>query len=198
MLSNVYIAAKGNANAGIFKTLSSGALVHDLSIDGIFAGNYIGALAGTNNGGIKNVHVLASVQGDKMAGGICVENNGKIICSTANNTIAISGSGTSVGGICVKNTKTIENCENKSQINADVYNSGDPVSNIGGIAGENTGEIIACYNYKDIFGDDYIGGIAGKNSGRIIESINAGAITQKLLNGQTASILMATEAMFRQ
>lgn len=176
-LSEVYIAAATDENTGLFKTLGENADVHDFNISGVIAGSYVAAVAGTNNGTISGVHSLAAVQGNTMAGGICVENNGIIICSSANNSTAISGAGTAMGGICAKNTGKIENCENKSTMNTDASSSGTPAANAGGIAGQNSGTITNSFNYSDISGKDYIGGIAGKNTKGITGCINTAQIS---------------------
>ena len=176
-LSEVYIAAQIDENTALFKILGENADVHDFNIAGVLAGNYIAAVAGTNNGTISGVHSLAAVQGNTMTGGICVENNGVIISSSANNSTAISGAGTAMGGICAKNTGKIENCENKSVLNTDASSSGTPAANTGGIAGQNSGTIMNSFNYSDISGKDYIGGIAGKNTKDITGCINTAEIS---------------------
>lgn len=176
-LSEVYIAASAEENTALFKILGENADVHDFNIAGVLAGNYIAAVAGTNNGTISGVHSLAAVQGNAMTGGICVENNGIIRNSSANNSVAISGAGMAMGGICAKNTGTIENCENKAVLNTDASSSGTPAANAGGIAGQNSGIIRNSFNYSDISGKDYIGGIAGKNVSEITDCLNMGNIS---------------------
>lgn len=171
---SVYIASSTDDNTALFKSLGEDANVHDFMVDGVIAGNYVAAVVGTNNGTINGVHSLASVQGNKMCGGVCVENNGVIRNSSANNSVAISSSGIAMGGICARNTGIIENCENKSKLNTD---TSTPTSNIGGIAGENDGTIKNSFNYSDISGKDYIGGIAGKNTKDITDCINTAEIS---------------------
>lgn len=171
---SVHIASSTDDNTALFKILGENANVHDFSVDGVIVGNYVAAVVGTNNGIINGVHSLASVQGNKMCGSICVENNGTIRNSSANNSVAISSTGISMGGICAKNTGTIENCENKAKLNTD---SATPTSNIGGIVGENNGTITNSFNYSDISGKDYIGGIVGKNTKDITNCINTAEIS---------------------
>jgi hypothetical protein len=182
-LSSVYISANDDTYTALFNALGANANVHDFSLDGTFSANNAAAIAGTNNGKIENVASLASVQGNKTAGGICVTNNGTIKNSSANNSVVLSGSAsssaTALGGICANNTGVIEGCENKAAMNTDSSSSGNLAATVGGIAGANSGTIRHSFNYSPISGLNYIGGIVGKNTKDVTDCANTADISSQ-------------------
>lgn len=149
--------------------------------------NDIGGVTAYNSGSINNCSNSGKVSGTSnytYAGGIAGNNYGLI--SDSHNTGTISGD-FFVGGVTGKNAKFITNCHNEGGVSGgsyvsglvgenfggDIiacYNSGNIYGNriaIGGVVGRNDmkGTVTACYNTNTVSGSQYVGGIAGENSG---------------------------------
>lgn len=141
---------------------------------------YVGGIAGINNGTIKNCATGISNQstyvvGDKFVGGIvgAQEDQGVLTNTTVKANKCIVVGNENVGGIIGYNTKAISNWNNEGVIICRNNNGG-------GITGYNASEIINCrssvrYNALTIKYDDIItystgsniGGVAGVNEGLI-------------------------------
>lgn len=149
------------ASGAIFTEIKSGASVENLNVSGL--------LAGTNNGSIKNVHVLAGTlisSSTGFVGGLVNINAGSI-----ENCVVEGGiTGADVGGIAGQNSGTISGCLFAGTILAS--------GNAGGIAAENGGIISGCKvekwsentgNMISATGDasTYVGAIAGINTNKI-------------------------------
>ena len=149
------------ASGAIFTEIKSGASVENL--------NVLGLLAITNNGSIKNIHVLAETEissNDGFVGGIANINNGNI----DNCVVEASIAGVNVGGIAGQNAGTISGCLFAGSIIAS--------GNAGGIAAENSGTISSCKvekwseNSGNIISatgnaSTYVGSIVGINTNKI-------------------------------
>lgn len=171
---------------GLFRTVASGATVANLHVRGEVApggtAEYVGGLAGVNEGKILYCSFRGTVRGVNAVGGLVGHN-------TASGCIRGSGaSGTvlgehRVGGIAGLNEGRAEDCENGCGVNTSaVTPSGEPrfdlasfsqedfvdLSDIGGVAGENSGALLRCRN-RGAVGYPYtgynVGGVAGKSSG---------------------------------
>ncbi len=83
---------------------------------------------------------------------------------------------------CIETSGTVKNLGVEGSVTA-----GD---NSGGIAGQNEGTIICCYNGAAVTGSDssYCGGIAGTNKGKIENCYNAGSIDGSLYIGGIAGL----------
>ena len=80
---------------------------------------------------------------------------------------------------------TIENCYNK----ANIMNINENAQQIGGIAGQNSGNILNCYNLGEINGNSLVGGIVGNNIvGNINNCYNSGNIKSNGNNGNVGGI----------
>ncbi|MBH1941209.1 InlB B-repeat-containing protein [Mobilitalea sibirica] len=133
------------------------------------------------SGTVKNVTVDGYISGLKILGGIVGDNHGSISgCINKVEITALEIGISYVGGITGWNGNgTITECYNLGKI------SGNG-SDIGGIAGGNTGMVQNCYNHGDISGRRP-GGIVGRNLsdaiitncysiGKIVSSYKAGGI----------------------
>lgn len=103
------VPVAGCGNRGLFGTIAKGAVVKDVSLAAcnMRGWNYIGAVAGVNNGTINNCHVvfslIKSIGTGMNLGGICGLNRGTISgCSTAN-SVWVGGVRDYAGGICGTN-----------------------------------------------------------------------------------------------
>ncbi len=137
-------------------------------------GSYGGGIAGMNNGGtIENCTSYIPILVRSYSGGIAGRN---ISAGTIKNCInygKISAITQKNGGIVGENYEgTVENCVNYGE-----FAYGGTSSFVGGIVGSNRyGNIINCLNSAYVYGDKYIGGIAGENDGQITYCQNDGKV----------------------
>lgn len=154
----VTLKITANTNyVGLFKTLSDGAVVKNVTVEGTVTGKKcVAGIAGyaTDNVKIENCKNTASITGTKNVGGILGE--------AYNNEESIS-----VG---------IKNCANEGAVNS-------TGSAIGGIVGKMEGQnsIIDCYNRGNITGFNNYAGIVGQSTGALVATIkncySVGAVT---------------------
>lgn len=197
-ISGITLAPEGSKQ-GLFRYLSATAVVQELHIEGQLhptgSRSAVGALAGQNDGQILRCSVCVSVSGAQQVGGIAGCNSITGVIEGCEVTGEISGAHF-VGGIAGENSGVIRSCENRAQINTtpqqnsvDISDitldtitgaeAANTVTDIGGIAGINSGVIRSCQNlgavgYRQMGYN--IGGIAGTQSGYIIACENRGSI----------------------
>ena len=195
-----------NEPVGLFATIGTGALVENLYVSGSLqptdSCNYIGGIAGRNNGIIYNCSFSGVVTGDDYVGGIVGLNGLTGMVVSSNSTGAVRGS-SMVGGIVGANNGKIIDCVNLSLINTEASDSGVDITDldldyaldvsklttqdtnsmptdVGGIAGYSSGVILNCTNSREI-GYSHtgynVGGIAGRSSGYIKGCTNESSIT---------------------
>ncbi len=132
-------------------------------------GKYVGLIGYANVATIKNVGVVGSyIWAYENVGGICGYcYSANTIITNCYNTGTVSGSSTSVGGICgFYGTQT--NCHNTGTVTGS--------SNVGGVCGS-AGILNKCYNTGTVSGSSSgVGGICG-NSGTQTNSYNTGTVT---------------------
>lgn len=192
------ITSEGS-NRGFFRYLEDGGIIKNLNVEGVVIPegekNNIGGIVGNNSGILENCNFSGLVKGKERIGGLVGWNNntGKIINSSMEGTVYGENM---AGGIAGYNGGIILCSVNKSDVNTTVEEykldfkditleninltkilSG--ITDIGGIAGVNTGIIQGSENYGIIGYPSVgynIGGIAGRQSGYISKSINNGTI----------------------
>ena len=124
----------------------------------------VGGVAGTNGGSITNaVNTTDITATGELAGGIAGVNSGGI--DSGRNTGIVNGTN-SVGGMVGANEKggILENLSNA--VTAAIFGG----TNVGGIAGTNSGTITSDNNLVNegtVSGNQFVGGIAGVNRGTI-------------------------------
>ena len=135
-----------------------------------------GAIAAENYGMISNVTGLGnSILVSKNAGdttyigGLAGSNAGSIEESSDMSTI-IAGVGTVAGGLAGMNSGSIFDVETSSAVTTNLQDEAQKISQVGGIAGINTGEIDTA-SVHGVTGKtgltETAGGIAGSNTGKI-------------------------------
>ena len=139
--------------------------MHSLYNESIVTGqNNVGGVAGTNGGSITNaVNTTDITATGELAGGIAGVNSGGI--DSGRNTGIVNGTN-SVGGMVGANEKggILENLSNA--VTAAIFGG----TNVGGIAGTNSGTITSDNNLVNegtVSGNQFVGGIAGVNRGTI-------------------------------
>jgi len=209
------------SNGGLFRYLTESAVVSDLNIFATVtpksSGSYIGGIAGQNAGVIRNCTFSGTVSGSDHIGGIAGTNThtGQIDNCTAEGIVYGNHF---AGGIAGSNSGIIKGCKNSSRINTELKQnevdlsditldaltgteSAATVTDIGGIAGINSGFISDCQNTATI-GYPHIGynigGIAGSQTGYISDCSNTGIIHGRKevggIVGQLEPVLAVTYA----
>lgn len=163
-----YIMGKGNTgsivgyNLGIVRYSINKATVESNN-------NNTGGIVGKNIGTLKNCQNIGIVSSTGLTtGGITGWNCSNGIIENCKNDATVTTEKYMVGGICGSNDgKIIKSC-NYNMITANGYNiinSTQKASNIGGIVGTSTGEILNCYNVGEVFSEySNVGGICGYSS----------------------------------
>ncbi len=219
-ISGLEIGGSGSYK-GLFRYVRAGATVTGLNVKGavIPGGSHsnVGGIAGENKGIIIGCTFSGEVAGADNVGGIAGVNGlGGIIdgCVT-NGTVR----GTHfVGGAAGVNMGVIRGFVNRAEINATAQENevqlGDitldtlagtesaaSVTDIGGVAGGNSGVIRACSNngtvgYRQMSYN--IGGIAGSHSGYIVGCVNTGAVYgRKEVGGIAGQMEPATNVLYQ-
>ena len=192
VISHLFIHRSADAYVGLFARVSQryrtegrGRVV-DLILQDvqIWGDQYVGGIAGLNNGEIAAGSVSGTVTGsNNRVGGLAGHNSGAITASTASASIA----GTqSVGGLAGSNDGAIV----VSYATGTVTGSGDE---IGGLAGNNTDKIISSYATGTVMGRSgaHVGGLVGHNDGAITASYATGLV---ITSGSQAGGLAGTNA----
>lgn len=161
-------------------------LVNDDAAE-IIGENYVGGIAGENNGDISttdttdskgtNLINRGSITGQNYVGGIAGKNNGTI--KNVNNDIVLNvkdegKTAEYFGGVTGINEGTIKNATNRGNINA------NEATYVGGIAGVNNGKLDDFNgNYGNVTGENKVGGAVGQNNVGIddVKLVNTGEVT---------------------
>lgn len=143
----------------------------------IQGGNYVGGICGYNTGVIENCYNMGTVSGNGgYIGGIVGVQNGLVNkCYNLGNVVGANQTfGLSVGGIAGINLSAgkVQNSFNLGQV------AGNNYQWIGGIVGQNHGEIKNVFSQGDVSGAYYVGGVAGQNGGgEIVCAYSSGKVT---------------------
>lgn len=200
-ISGLDVSCDGSRQ-GLFRRVGEGAVIKNLIVKGSVTpsgtSESVGGIAGENAGVISNCSFYGNINAVKTAGGIAGINLPAGVISSCTFTGSISAEhGT--GGIAGENRGVIISCENKGDICKDPIDKVTKdefsvatfdisslttddflnVSDIGGIAGLNSGTVSGCessgtvgYNYQGY----NVGGIAGRSSGYIESCVNSGEV----------------------
>ena len=196
----------GSNHMGLFRYIQEEGSVYQLSVSGSANAESfhsgLSLLAGFNNGVIDNCHVSGSINGGEKSGSIAGINGSTGVILNCSASGSICGKHL-IGGIAGENLGSISGCQNHCDVNivaednnidlssinldaalTDILTTENAasVTDIGGIAGSNSGSIRACVNDGSVGYPHVgynIGGIAGSQSGYIEGCINYG-----LLNGR--------------
>lgn len=166
------------SNWGLFAI--NGGTIKNLSVemkDTIKGSQFVGVIAGQNNGTIQNVSVTQDsvlnsgegVQGTNdsqtFVGGITGRNNENGVVANSFAKVAVHGQ-YFVGGLVGGNFGEIRQCYCKGSVN-NMYNNNSLSSCAynGGLVGGNKGSITDCYSYTagEVKGNQYVGGAVGGN-----------------------------------
>lgn len=166
-----------NANfMGLFYQTSKSAKIRNLVLDNIKVSGYRanGTVAGANQGLIENIIVTGIVSGaEGINGGIVGINAG--IIRNAIVDIDVDGGGTALGGIAGQNQAagSIDSVIVRGKVGNSIFDV------MGGIVGDNSGQLNNVRNEAIVVGHNAVAGIVGqdKASYTISNAVNTGNIT---------------------
>ncbi len=164
---------------GVVGANIGGEILNSSSTNINIAGNTTsGGLVGYNDGSIKGSYAEGNVQGllsnSRYLGGLIGENLGEISDSYAD----VSSEGfEGIGGLVGFNYD--DGIIETSFALGSVKGSEDNSTKLGGLVGEiSSGRISDCYAVTDVSRGDIIGGLAGNNEGDIERSYSAGSVEE--------------------
>ena len=179
----VTTGANAESTGGIAGT-NSGTMTSLYNESIVTGQNNVGGVAGTNGGSITNaVNTTDITATGELAGGIAGVNSGGI--DSGRNTGIVNGTN-SVGGMVGANEKggILENLSNA--VTAAIFGG----TNVGGIAGTNSGTITSDNNLVNegtVHGNQFVGGIAGVNEqGGVIQNVTSETLVLKTADGTKA------------
>ena len=178
--------------AGLFGNVGGNGVVHDLTLNGSFAGHsYIGGFAGKLYGTISNCINRGEVSAANggYAGGIAGRTYEGSVIDNCSNEGTVTAKTTYSAGIAYQADKgsVITNCANKGTVTATTgYGAG--------IVATSGARIENCYNKGKITGKQYLAGIVSKGTATdsIINCYNVADITVSAAN--YAAGIVASEA----
>lgn len=210
-VSGLNITAEGSVQ-GLFRYLTDTAEIKDLHAEGKVtpggSASVVGGIAGSNAGTIKSCSFTGSVSGSDMVGGLVGSNALTGILQGCSMNGSVDGNHFA-GGLAGENAGVIRSSVNHASVNTtpqqniveisditiDTLTGSEAaatVTDVGGIAGTNTGVIRSCRNRGDVgykhMGYN-IGGIAGSHMGYITDCENYGAVSgRKEVGGITGQM----------
>ena len=176
-ISNLYIIPTPQADSssvdelGLFGRVGVSGVIRDTGLLNVnVAGrDFVGPLAGANQGTVGHSYATGSASGYGCVGGLVGSNDFGVI-SSSYATGSVSG-GKYLGGLA--------GCNNGGTISSSYATgsvSGDAIK-VGGLAGNNSGSVIASYATGNVRGQKYVGGLIGNNDGSISASYAASEVT---------------------
>ena len=129
-------------------------------------------LASYNAGEINNCYTTGELSSDSYPGGLIGINSGTINNCYSNCSVSRSTQCYSLGGLVAENELEAEITQSYS---TGVVNGSGVV---GGLVGENSGDILNCYSTSPVHGTSYVGGLVGRiNYGNINYCYSIGKVT---------------------
>jgi hypothetical protein len=170
-INNMYIDRPNTDYVGLFGYIGATGTVTNVGLTGgsVTGQNYVGALAGENDGSITNSYATSQIAATAdYVGGLVGYNNGVIASGYA--TGDVSATGDCVGGLAGYNNVSIT----RSYATGVVSATGDYA---GGLTGYNNGAISLTYATGGVSGANNVGGLVGCNFGGITESYATGGVS---------------------
>jgi filamentous hemagglutinin family protein len=192
-------------NIGLFGAVGINGVVRNLNLANIQmtanpyydgASQFIGILAGQNEGSISNVRVTDLINNSPVAtstvngapggnalsgiiaGGLVGQNQmkGTIQLSSATTNVTVGNAASSdrennVGGLIGYNYGAVLSSSASGSV------TGGENSNAGGLAGRSDGSITSSFAIGDVTGGVFTGGLVGRNAGAITDSYATGAVS---------------------
>ena len=183
-ISNLFITPGARAESpsveglGLIGTVGVSGVIRETGLlnVNVSGGDFVGPLAGANQGMVSRSYATGSVSGYGSVGGLVgINASGAIISSYA--TVSVSGA-KYIGGLAGNNSGTVIASYAAGSVTGDGRFGKLAGYQVGGLAGNNTGSVIASYSTGAVRGQHYVGGLVGLNhDGSITGSYSAGEVT---------------------
>ncbi|MFC1644147.1 GLUG motif-containing protein, partial [Candidatus Omnitrophota bacterium] len=174
LYENRSTAPLGGMDVGLFGRTAFGSIITNVGLEDVEitgAGNYVGALVGSNFGAVSNCYSTGSVTSNRSPSN-CVGGligyighdypNGNVYISNSYSTASVSGN--YAGGLVGINASIEPNNIRNSYATGSVTGTGS--GNVGGFVGWNSpGNITNCYSTGLVSGSGTLGGFLGADSG---------------------------------
>jgi hypothetical protein len=170
-ICNMAIAVATSEYIGLFGYVSFPGQIMNLGVENVYivSSNYVGGLAGLNDGSIDNCYSTGFVMGTSLIGGLVGSNNGNI--NKCYSSISVSGYN-DVGGLVGDHAADcISYCYSIGTVAGSLY--------VGGLVGHNNTEFMIndCYSTSSVSGDSEVGGLVGYNNGGVGRCYAAGFVS---------------------
>lgn len=197
-ISGFHLKQDGSVQ-GLFRYVQESGEVYNLTVTGTVmpegSRSTVGGVAGINAGLLQSVCFSGVVSGADVVGGIAGRNEVSGVMEDCDMRGIVYGSHF-IGGIVGENHGVVRNCENNAGVNTTVQQNEVSVSDItmdtltgtetvtdttdvGGIAGANSGVLRACINRATVGYQHMgynIGGIVGSQTGYVEGCVNFGSV----------------------
>ena len=179
-ISDLYINRQGTAYVGVFGYMSGGATLEDLELYGleIIGDTYAGGLVGyfdPDSGKLTDVHISGKISGSSRVGGLVGVNYGEITGASVDMQVAAEFptfvARRWAGGLVGRNMGRGQ--INRSAARGSVFGAGNRV---GGLAGDNYGDIHNSYSEAEVLGGERVGGLLGYNQGLVENTYARGPV----------------------
>ena len=202
-ISNLRI--EGHSYLGLFGESSPEAAIFNLALEAVDvhgSGNYVGALAGCNRGGIASSSSTGTIAGAWQVGGLAGSNEGSITASQSTGSVHADGEeavglvGVNSGSVTASHSAgavgghgRIGGLVGRCDRDGTIHNSHSVASvdgnarYAGGLVGYHSGSITGSRSAGTGAGGDYAGGLVGNNSGHIAASYSRSTVSGRQLVG---------------
>ncbi len=128
--------------------------------------NSVGGLIGANRGDVMQIHSCGTCAGERQVGGLLGANWGKAIWCHSSGTVRGQAA---VGGLAGYNSGVVMHC----------YSAGptDGTDSVGGLVGDSYGDIDRCYSRSTLSGITGAGGLVGTTGGTVRDCYATGTVT---------------------
>ena len=167
--------------AGLFARVEEGAVLQNLSVQGIVApsgsSDTVGGIVGVNNGTLINCQFSGVVEGEGEVGGLVGRNEERGTLARCTSRSFVDGK-SATGGVVGYNLGAISSCTNVGEVNTEYQNN---TLNIDGLSAEVMTAIeqrLGSQNTESLTNNapTDTGGIAGRSSGMILNCTNGSTI----------------------
>ena len=175
-ITGLYINRPNTGEVGLFGYAGAGARIRNVGLEEVevTASNYVGSLAGHNEGTIASSYATGTVTGTDHVGGLVGLSKGSIASSYATGAVTGSGGDESMtGGLVGRNDGTITSSYATGAV------SGENIG-VGGLVGFTDGSSIITFSYATgavMSTGGSVGGLVGNDSGTITSSYATGTVT---------------------
>ena len=179
-LSSLYVTPATQADSspvdgfGLFGSVGESGVIRETGLlnVSVTGGDFVGPLAGANQGMVSHSYATGSVSGYGCVGGLVGSNDFGVISSSYAAVSVLRG---------YKYLGGLAGCNNRGTIIAS-YATGSVSGDIlvGGLVGDNSGSVTASYATGTVRGEKYVGGLVGNNDdddGQISASYSASEVT---------------------